>query len=189
MQHNKVNLSVFNNDWYNTGKNGIIRLLWYFTNAFFFRSSWNPFSNLKVFLLRLFGAKIGKGVNFKPSVNIKYPWRLTIGDYSWIGENVWIDNLSDVVIGNNCCISQGAMLLCGNHNYKTSSFDLIIGNIVLEDGVWIGARSIVCPGVICRTHAVLAVHSVATTHLESYTIYQGNPAKRMRKREIKTLHD
>jgi putative colanic acid biosynthesis acetyltransferase WcaF len=139
---------------------------------------------LKVFLLRLFGAKIGKGVNIKPSVNIKYPWRLTIGDYSWIGENVWFDNLDNVVIGYNGSFSQGAMLLCGNHNYKKTTFDLIIGAITLEDGVWIGAQSVVCPGVVCKSHAILTVNSVATSDLKSYTIYQGNPAKEIRKRVI-----
>ena len=78
----------------------------------------------------------------KPSVNIKYPWRLTIGSFVWIGEGVWIDNLENVVIGDNVCISQGAMLLCGNHNYKKTTFDLIVGSITLEDGVWVGAQSV-----------------------------------------------
>lgn len=72
----------------------------------------------KIWMLRKFGAKIGKGVFIKPLVNIKYPWNLDIGDYTWIGENVWIDNLTQVKIGSNVCISQGAMLLCRNHNYK-----------------------------------------------------------------------
>ena len=81
------------------------------------------------FLLRLFGAKIGKKVIIRPSVKVTYPWKLSIGDYSWIGEDVWIDNLEQVIIGSNVCISQGAMLLCGNHNYKKVTFDLIIGEI------------------------------------------------------------
>jgi putative colanic acid biosynthesis acetyltransferase WcaF len=123
-------------------------------------------------------------VNIKPSVNIKYPWRLSIGDYSWIGENVWIDNLDNVTIGNHCCISQGVMLLCGNHNYKKTTFDLIIAPITLEDGVWIGAHSVVCPGVRCKSHTVLSINSVATSNLETDTIYQGNPAKAIRKRII-----
>ncbi len=177
-------LSQFNNTWYNPGRGIFICGLWYFTNVLFFRNSFNPSSGLKCILLRLFGAQIGKGVNIKPSVNIKYPWRLTIGDYSWIGENVWIDNLDDVVIGSNCCISQGALLLCGNHNYKKTTFDLITGKIVLEDGAWVGAQSTVCPGVRVKSHAILAVGSIATSDLEPYTIYQGNPAKPIRKREI-----
>jgi putative colanic acid biosynthesis acetyltransferase WcaF len=180
----KTNLSKYNNRWYDSGKSMITCFLWYFVNVLFFRSPLNPFNSLKVLLLRLFGAKIGKGVNIKPAVNIKYPWRLYIGNYSWIGENVWIDNLDIVSIGDNCCISQGAMLLCGNHNYKKTTFDLIIGKIVLEDGAWIGAQSIVCPNVTCKTHSILAVNSVATNNLEAYTIYQGNPAKAIRKRII-----
>jgi len=180
----QTNLSTYNNQWYNPGRNQVIRLLWYFANILFVKSSFNPSSSLKIHILRLFGAKIGKGVNIKPSVNIKYPWRLTIGDYSWIGENVWIDNLDNVVIGKNCCLSQGTMLLCGNHNYKKTTFDLIIGTIILEDGVWIGAQSVICSGVVCKSHAVLSVNSVATLDLESYTVYQGNPAKEVRKRII-----
>jgi putative colanic acid biosynthesis acetyltransferase WcaF len=76
------------------------------------------------------------------------------------------------------------MLLCGNHNYKKTTFDLIIGKIVLEDGAWIGAQSIVCPNVTCKTHSILAVNSVATNDLEPYTIYRGNPAKAIRERII-----
>ena len=157
--------------------------VWHFINALFF-NSFNPLIGLKVFLLKMFGAKIGKGLYIKPYVNIKFPWLLTIGDYCWIGENVWIDNLTDVTIGNNCCISQGAMLLCGNHNYKKQTFDLILGKIVIEDGAWIGAKSVVCPGVTVKSHAILTVGSVASNDLEAYRIYKGNPAVVVRKREI-----
>ena len=135
--------------------------------------------------MRTFGAKIGENVTIKPKVNIKYPWFLKISDNVWIGENVWIDNLTQVTISSNVCISQGAMLLCGNHNYKKSTFDLMLGEIVLEEGVWIGARSVVCPGVTCKSHSVLTVGSVATSDLEAYSIYQGNPARKVKDRIIK----
>ncbi len=180
----KTDLSKFDNSWYNPGASIFKRTIWYFTNVLFFQNSYNPISSLKVFLLRIFGAKIGIGVVIKPSVNIKYPWRLKIGNHVWIGENVWIDNLADVIIEDSVSISQGAMLLCGNHNYKKTTFDLITGKIKLEEGVWIGAKSIVTPNVTCKSHSILAVNSVATNDLEAYTIYQGNPAKEIRKREI-----
>lgn len=175
-------LSSFNNSWYKPG-GSVKRFIWYVCNAIFFRTAF-PFSGVKRILLKLFGAKIGSGVLIKPHVNIKYPWFLEIGNDVWIGEEVWIDNLGKVVIGNNCCLSQGAMLLCGNHDYSRSTFDLIVGDIVLEEGVWIGAQSVVCPGVTCASHAVLAAGSVATKDLESYAVHQGNPALKVRERKI-----
>ncbi len=181
---NKTDLSKFDNDWYSPKAGIIKRGIWYLVNVVFFISPLLPLSSLKVFLLRLFGAKVGKGVIIKPAINIKYPWLLQIGDYSWLGENVWIDNLVEVEIGKHVCISQGAFLLCGNHNYKKSTFDLEVGKIKLDDGAWIGAKSIVCPGVTVGSHAVLAVGSIATKDLEPYFIYQGNPAVKVRERVI-----
>lgn len=156
--------------------------VWYPINYFFLHSSipW-PFT-LKRIILRAFGAKIGKGVVFKTRVRIKNPWRLWVGDYCWIGEDVWIDNLEDVYIGNNVCVSQGALLLTGNHDYTISNFPYRLGKIKIEDGVWIGARSTVCPGVTCRAHSILTVNSVATRELKAAKIYTGNPAQYVRER-------
>lgn len=183
-QQQSVKLATFNNSWYDPGAGALKRLLWYFTNAIFFINPLNPVSALKVWLLRLFGARVGKCVNIKPSVNIKYPWQLVVGDNVWIGEGVWIDNLVQVTIQDNVTLSQGAMLLTGSHDYTKSSFDLIVGEIVLEAGAWIGAKAIVCPNVICGSHSVLAVSSIATSNLEPFTIYQGNPAVIKRQRRI-----
>lgn len=169
---------------YKPGASALKMALWFIMSSLFLRNSLSVFSNIKVIVLRIFGAKIGRGVVIKPNVNIKYPWKLIIDDYTWIGENVWIDNLDHVKIGKHVCISQGALLLTGNHNYKKSTFDLITGKIVLENGVWIGAKSIVCPGVTCKNHSVLSVNSVANQNLQSMGIYQGNPAILIRKREI-----
>lgn len=181
-----TDLSAYSNNWYKAeiGASAIKRGAWYLINVCFFINPLNPFSSLKRALLRWFGGKIGKGVIIKPAVNIKYPWKLTIGDHSWIGEKVWIDNLANVTIGNNVCISQGAMLLTGNHDYTKSTFDLMVAGIVLENGVWIGAKALVCPGVYVESHAVLSAMSVASKRLSAYTIYQGNPAVPVRERII-----
>ena len=181
---NKTSLENYTTGDFKIGKGIIIQLFWYITNVLFFINPLNPISSLKVFLLKLFGAKIGKDVVVKPGVNIKYPWKLTVGNYVWIGENVWIDNLDKVEIANNAVLSQGAILLCGNHNFKKPSFDLITKPITVEEGVWIGAKSIVTGGVICKSHSVLAVNSVASANLEEYTIYRGNPAEKVKIREI-----
>ena len=179
----QTDLSTFNNDWYQPGSKGKV-ILWMIVSALFFRHSLSLGNGLKCTLLRAFGARVGQGVVIKPKVNIKYPWLLEIGDYSWIGEEVWIDNLANVKIGDHCCLSQGAMLLCGNHNYKKVAFDLMVGEIVLENGAWIGAQSTVCPGVTCGSHAVLSVGSVATANLDSYSIYSGVPASKVKERVI-----
>lgn len=181
----RTDLSAFNNEWYQPGP-AFKRLCWYMCNALFFLNPWFPLSGIKVRLLRVFGAKVGRGVVIKPRVNIKYPWKLSIGAHAWIGEQVWIDNLAEVSIGAHACISQGAMLLCGNHNYKKPAFDLIVRPIVLEDGAWVGAQSVVCPGVRVGSHALLAVGSVATKDLPPYTIHQGNPAQYVKDRVIQT---
>ena len=184
MPASKTDLSKYNNDWYQPGGSVLKKTCWYVLHAIFIHSAF-PFSSFKVFLLRLFGASIGTSVTIKPNVTIKYPWHLTIGNHVWIGEQVWIDNLSRVTIKNNCCVSQGAMLLCGNHDYSKTSFDLIVKDITLEEGVWIGAKSIVCPGVSIGSHSVLTVNSVATSNLEPWGIYQGNPAVKIKERVIK----
>jgi len=182
-----TDLSSFNNSWYKPGGSILTRLLWYITNILFFTNRFNPFIGLKVQILRMFGAQVGQGVIIKPAVNIKFPWRLKIGHHAWIGEGVWIDNLADVEIGDHVCISQGAMLLTGNHNYKKSSFDLMVAPIVLERGTWIGAQSVVCPGVCCESHSILTAGSVAVKRLEAYGIYQGNPAVKIRERKAEAV--
>ncbi|GAB3701042.1 putative colanic acid biosynthesis acetyltransferase [Spirosoma flavus] len=181
----KTDLSRFDNSWYNPGSRLKI-VLWFLVNAFFLNTYLPIPVRFKLAVLRLFGAKIGKGVMIKPAVNIKYPWLLRIGNYVWIGEQVWIDNLSEVSIGDNTCLSQGSMLLTGNHDYRRSTFDLTTRPITLADGVWIGAKSVVCAGVSCESHAVLAVNSVATRTLNAYGVYQGNPAVWVRQRTITT---
>ena len=179
----ETDLSTFNNDWYNPG-NKLKVLIWFLMNSLVINNYLPIPMVIKVFILRLFGAKIGNNFVIKPKVNIKYPWFLEIGNNVWIGETVWIDNFVKVTIQDNACISQGALLLTGNHDYKKSTFDLIPKEIYVEKGVWIGAKSVVCGGVKCFSHAVLAVNSVATSNLKPFTIYQGNPAVEVRARII-----
>ena len=180
---NKVNLETFSTYNFNKGANKLKIVIWYFINALFVRASWNPFMGIKIFFLKIFGAKIGKGLVIKNNVNIKFPWKLTLGNNVWLGENAWID-LDEVIIGNNVCISQGALLLTGNHDYTLSTFDYRNAPIIIEDGAWIGAKTVVCPGIKVKSHAILTVGSTATKNMEAYGIYQGNPALKIRTRNI-----
>lgn len=178
-----VSLKNYNNNWFVPGSMLKV-ILWMLTSAFFFRTTLPIPSSIKVVILKLFGASIGVGVVIKPSVNIKYPWKLNIGDHTWIGENVWIDNLAAVSIGDNCCLSQGCYLLTGNHDFTSTTFDLMISEININSESWVGAKAVVCPGVTLERASILTVGSVATKNLDSLGIYQGNPAIKIKERVI-----
>ena len=180
----ETDLSKFNNDWYNPKAGKLKQIAWFLGNSLIINNYLPIPVSIKIAILRIFGAKIGKGVMIKPMVNIKYPWFLEVGNHVWIGEMVWIDNFVKVTIEDNACISQGAMLLTGNHDYKKTNFNQIVGEIYIEKGAWIGAKTVVCGGVRCMSHSVLAVGSVTSKDLKSYTIYQGNPAQEVRTRVI-----
>lgn len=184
MKQGKTNLSSFNNPEYDAGRSIVVIAVWYIINACVFNSYLFPFYGVKTGILKLFGSKIGTGVLIKPKVNIKYPWKLDIGNHVWIGEKVWIDNLDKVSIGSNVCISQGALILSGNHDYKKSTFDLLTKPIVLEEGVWIGAQTIVTGGVTCKSHSVISAGSILSKDTDAYGIYKGNPAIKIKDRII-----
>ena len=179
----ETDLSRYTNDWYQPGPRWKI-VLWFLVNPVTINTYLPLPVSFKCRILRAFGARLGRGVMIKPAVNIKYPWLLSVADHVWIGEQVWIDNLAQVTIGAHSCLSQGAMLLTGNHDYRRPTFDLITRPITLEAGAWVGAKAVVCPGVTLRSHAVLAAGSVATRSLEPYMIYQGNPAVAVRPRNL-----
>lgn len=180
-----VNLSSFSVGDFDKGAGFLKITIWYFINALFVRASWNPFMGIKIFLLRLFGAKIGKGLIIKNNVVIKFPWKLVVGDNVWLGEGCWLDNLDNITIGNNVCISQGALLITGNHDYTKSDFPYRNAPIVIEDGAWVGAKAVVCPGVCVNKNSILTVGSVATKNMESNGVYQGSPAVKTKTRIIR----
>jgi putative colanic acid biosynthesis acetyltransferase WcaF len=160
---------------FDRGRSFWIEAAWQLTQTLLVTSPFS-FSALRIFALRLFGAHIGRGVTIKPGVRVKFPWRLRIGDHCWIGECVWLDNLAEIRIGNHCCLSQGAYLCTGSHDWRKTSFDLIVKPITLEDGVWLAAQSLVGPGVVAKRGAVLSLGSVATSDLLLQHVHQGVPA-------------
>jgi len=179
-----VDLSTYRPTGFDRGAGRLKEGLWLIVSLVLFRLCPFSFSALKRLMLRAFGARIGQNVTIKPQVKITFPWKLTIGDHVWLGEECWLLNLDRITIGNNVSISQRAFLCTGNHNYKSPTFDLVVKPITVEDGAWIGAGAWVGPGVKVGNHAVLAAGSVATKDLEPFGIYQGNPAASVKKRII-----
>jgi putative colanic acid biosynthesis acetyltransferase WcaF len=160
------------------------QLLWYFIGSPLVESYCLPFSAFKLWVLRSFGAKIGQGVRIKPGVRVKFPWRLNIGDFVWLGEDVWIDNLALVTIESHVCLSQGVYLCTGNHDWNHPNFKLIHAPIHIQESSWIAAKSIIGPGVTVGRGAVLTLGGVTGNSLEPMTIYAGNPAKPIKHRKI-----
>lgn len=160
-----------------------IEVLWRLLQILFV-SSPIPGSWHRAMLLRLFGARIGKGVTLKPRIRITFPWRLEVGDHAWIGEAAWLDNLMDVRIGEHCCISQEVYLCTGNHDWRSPTFELDAKPISVMSHAWIGARAVIGPGVVIQEGVVLTLGSVATRDLNSWGIYQGNPAHLIKRREL-----
>lgn len=179
-----MDLSKYSSQSFNRGKPIWVEFLWRLISAFIFQTSWIPFYSVKRFFLRLFGARIGKGVIIKPRITITLPWKLEVGDYVWIGENAWLDSLDRISIGAHSCISQGAYLCTGNHDYKSPTFDLCTEEIQIGSGVWIAAKAIVGPGVTVKDGAVLCLGSIATSNLKANGVYQGNPAKIIGSRRV-----
>lgn len=179
-----VDLSSFDNSWYSPGRPAWLQILWFLGGLPLLRSSCIPSSGFRRGLLRLFGARIGKGVVIKPGVRVKYPWLLQVGDHTWIGEDAWIDNLAPVELGSNACLSQGVYLCTGNHDWTDPSFSLIVRPIVIHDGAWLGAKTVIGPGVEVAECAVAAAGSVVTRNLEASIVYAGNPAVAVRTRVL-----
>lgn len=177
-------LARYDNSWFSPGRNLLIRCLWFFLGSPILRSSVNPSSALRRGLLRLFGAHIAKNVVIKPGVVVKYPWLLSVGENSWIGECVWIDNLAQIDIGPNVCISQAAYLCTGNHSWSDPAFGLVLGPITVHRGAWLAARSIICPDVQIGERAVICAGSVVTKDVPADEVHAGNPARFVRLRQF-----
>jgi putative colanic acid biosynthesis acetyltransferase WcaF len=179
-----VDLSVYSPGSFDRGAGALKEGLWLLVSLFLFRLCPLKFSKLKCVVLHWFGARVGRGVVIKPGTKITFPWKLTLGNHVWLGEECWLLNLAPIQIESDVCISQRAFLCTGNHNYKSPSFELITKPIQVEQGAWIGAGAFVGPGVSVGNHAVLTAGSVATKNLEPFGIYQGNPAVLIKQRVI-----
>ncbi len=172
------------NTGFKRGRPKIIHALWYLTSCAFFITPLPWPSGLKHFLLRLFGARLGRKVIIKPRVTIHFPWKLQVGDHSWLGDEVVILNFEPVKIGSNVCISQQTYLCCGNHNFSDPSFGYRNAPITVEDGSWIAARCFVGPGTTVQTNAVAIAGSVILNDLPAKTICGGNPCLPIKERQI-----
>lgn len=180
----QINLRAYDNSWFHPGRSTAWRLLWFYVGLPLLRCSWITSSATRVWILRVFGARIGERVVMRHRLRVKYPWHLTVGDDCWFGEDCWIDNLTTVTLGSNVCLSQGVYLCTGNHNWSDPNFGLMIAPITLRDGSWAGAKCILTPGAELGIGAVAAAGSVISAVVPEYEIHAGNPATFVKRRVI-----
>jgi putative colanic acid biosynthesis acetyltransferase WcaF len=159
----------------------LIEAIWFLVEACVINNKLLPISAVRVALLRLFGAKIGTGCRFVHPLRVKAPWNLEVGDHCWFGVDVWIYNQAPIRIGSHVCISQGTFLSAGSHDMSTT-MDLRVAPIVIEDGVWITSKCVVQMGVTIGRSAVVTPLSVVHRSLDAEGVYGGNPCRLLRKR-------
>lgn len=181
-----IELRNYDNSWYHPGRSRLWRAMWLFLGLPLFRCSLLPFSGLRVRLLRVFGARVGERVVIHSEVVVKYPWHLVIGNDCWIGERSWFDSLTTIHLGDNVCVSQGAYLCTGNHDWSDPRFGLRIEPIYLFDGSWAAARCTLLPGTVLSEGAIAAAGSVISGTIPPFQIFSGNPAKFTRRREVRS---
>ena len=147
-------LGGFTGAGYDKGRHPAIQAAWVAVDRLIFRRVWCP-SSVRVAILRFFGATVGGGVRVRHDVRIHWPWKLTIGENSWIGAEAWLLNLEPITIGRNVCVSQAVLLCTGSHDHRSPTFEFDNGPIVIEDGAWIAARATVLRGVTVGADAVV----------------------------------
>lgn len=158
------------------GRSGIVVQLWWIVQAILFNPSPQIFYAWRRFLLRLFGAKIGKGVVIRPSVKVTYPWKVEVGNYSWIGDDVTLYSLGPIRIGENVVVSQKSYLCTGSHDYTKVDFPIFHKTIVIEDEAWIATDVFIAPGVTIGKGCVVAARSSVFKNLPAGKICIGSPA-------------
>lgn len=180
-----MDLSSFDNQDFDRGASRARELGWIGARSLLFEHGPLPISGTRRWLLQRFGASVGRSLTIRRGARITFPWRLSVGEHCWIGEDSWLLNLAPIKLGSHVVISQRAFLCTGNHDWADPAFALQTAPITVEDGAWIGAAAFVGPGVRIGSHAVVTAGSVVTHDLPPYSICAGNPCVPVKERRIR----
>ncbi|MGF7046300.1 putative colanic acid biosynthesis acetyltransferase WcaF [Paenibacillus sp. DS2015] len=173
-------MDLYNQSGYSRGRSGAIVLLWWLVQGSLFRFSLHPMYKWRNFLLRCFGAQIGQNVQIRASAKFTYPWKVKIGNYSWIGDQVEFYSLDHIEVGEHCIVSQRSYLCTGTHDIYDIKFSLLTKPIKIEDGAWVASDVFVYPGVTIGEMAVIAARSTVTKSIPANEIHAGAPAQFMK---------
>lgn len=172
-----LDLRQYDQSWFDRGKPGWFILLWWSIQGILFPLSLHNLDGFRCWLLRLFGAKIGTGVKIRPTARVTYPWKLTIGDYSWIGDDVVLYSLDKIQIGSHCAISQQCYLCTGSHDFHDLAFGLKTAPIRIGNGVWIASDCFIALGVTIGANAVIGARSSVFGNIPEGEVAWGTPCR------------
>lgn len=145
---------------------------WFGLCRFIYESNFSP-SVLRVLLLRMNGARLGRGIVFRRRIRVHFPWNLEIGDDCWIGEEVWFINHEKITIGSNVCISQRSIICSGGHDYRSASLEYAHKPVVIKDGAWVCLDAKVLPGVTIGECSVVSAGEIVSKSLPDYSMLVG----------------
>jgi putative colanic acid biosynthesis acetyltransferase WcaF len=168
------------------GRNAVVVQLWWIVQVTLFACSPRVCNGWRCFLMRLFGASVGRHVVIRPSARVTYPWRVVIGDYSWVGDDVVLYSLGPIRIGRHSVISQRSYLCGAGHDYTDPSFPTVSKAIAIADEVWVAADVFVAPGVSIGRGAVIGARSSVFSDMPDMMICHGFPARPIRPRLAKS---
>ena len=169
-------------------RNRIGRVIWSVADLIFFRFTPRPFHSWRSFVLRCFGAKIGRGVHVYPGVKIWAPWNVELGDECGIAGGVILYSQGKITIGQRAVISQGVHLCAGTHDYTQPGFPLITKPIIISDHAWVAAEAFVHPGVTVGTGCVVGARAVVTRDMPEWMVCSGHPCQPLKKRNMEKGH-
>ncbi|NJO40371.1 MAG: colanic acid biosynthesis acetyltransferase WcaF [Cyanobacteria bacterium CRU_2_1] len=162
---------------FDRGRSGWVILLWWLVQAIVFPLTPHAFQSARVVLLRSFGAQIGRGVIIRPTARFTYPWKVSIGDFSWIGDDVVLYSLDRIQIGKHCVISQKSYLCTGSHDIQDPAFGLKTAPIQIGNGVWVATDCFIAPGVQIGANAVIGARSNVLKNIPEQQVCWGNPCR------------
>lgn len=170
-----MDLKNYNQSWFHRGRSVVVVLIWYFIQHTLFKFPIHNLYNYRNFLLRIFGCKIGKGVKIRRTCEITYPWKVKIGDYTWIDDEVILYSLDNITIGKNCSISRRSFVCTGSHNVNDKKFSLIVKPVVVNDATWIQAECFIGQGITIGKNCVVLARSSVFKDLPQNMICKGIP--------------
>ncbi|MBD3880204.1 colanic acid biosynthesis acetyltransferase WcaF [Phormidium tenue FACHB-886] len=179
-----VDLRCYNQSKFDRGRSTSVILLWWLVQAIVFPLTPHFMNAVRAALLRLFGARIGRGVVIRPTARFTYPWKVTIGDYSWIGDDVVMYSLDRITIGDHCVISQKSYVCTGSHSIHDPAFGLKTAAVVIGNGAWVASNCFIAPGTQIGANAVIGACSAVFRDMPNQHVCWGNPCCPRRLREM-----